>query len=216
MNVNRLGSALFNLLRKLVKRIAYQPARHFERLAFATKSDTSIILNSASFSFHAGHESFKGKLQLGAECMVGCAFIFESDQGAISIGERTFINGGTQLISRTGISIGNDVTIAWGCTIYDHNSHSLSFAERRNDIRRQIDDHKNGKNFIASKDWSTVKSAPIIIQNDAWIGFNVIILSGVTIGEGAIVGAGSVVRENVEPWTIVAGNPAVFLKRIEK
>ena len=47
-----------------------------------------------------------------------------------------------------------------------------------------------------------------------WIGFESVILAGVTIGEGAIVGAKSVVRKDVEPWTVVAGNPAVVIKRL--
>ena len=53
---------------------------------------------------------------------------------------------------------------------------------------------------------------PIIFEDDVWIGANAIILSGVTIGEGAIIGAGSVVTKNVEPYTIFAGNPAKKIK----
>lgn len=51
--------------------------------------------------------------------------------------------------------------------------------------------------FIAHKNWDVVNSKPITICNDAWIGMNCIILKGVTIGEGAIVGAGSVVTKDV-------------------
>ena len=53
----------------------------------------------------------------------------------------------------------------------------------------------------------------VIIGNDVWIGLNTIILSGVTIGDGAIVAAGSVVTKNVEPYAIVGGNPAKLLKK---
>ena len=49
-----------------------------------------------------------------------------------------------------------------------------------------------------------------------WIGFDALILKGVHIGEGAIVGARSVVTSNVEPYTVVAGNPAVIVKRLER
>ena len=55
---------------------------------------------------------------------------------------------------------------------------------------------------------------PIVIKDKAWIGFNSIILKGVTIGEGAIVGAGSVVTKDVPPYTIVAGNPARIVREI--
>lgn len=53
----------------------------------------------------------------------------------------------------------------------------------------------------------------IVIGNDVWIGFGVILLSGVSIGDGAVVGAGSVVSRDVAPYTVVAGNPAVQIKK---
>lgn len=52
----------------------------------------------------------------------------------------------------------------------------------------------------------------IWIGDDVWIGARAIVLPGVTIGEGAVVGAGAVVTKNVEPWTVVGGNPAKFIK----
>jgi len=55
-------------------------------------------------------------------------------------------------------------------------------------------------------------SAPIIIEDQAWIAADVYIGMGVTIGRGAVVGARSSVYKNVEPWTVVGGNPAKFLK----
>lgn len=74
---------------------------------------------------------------------------------------------------------------------------------------------KFNKRLIKYKDWTAVKSRPIVIEDKAWIGFGCTILNGVTIGEGAIIGAHSVVRENVKPWTIVAGNPAIKIKDIK-
>ncbi len=53
----------------------------------------------------------------------------------------------------------------------------------------------------------------VIIGNDVWIGLNTTILSGVTIGDGAIVAAGSIVTKNVEPYAIVGGNPAKVIKK---
>ena len=55
---------------------------------------------------------------------------------------------------------------------------------------------------------------PIVIKNNAWIGAAATILAGVTVGENSIVGAGSIVTKDVPDNTIVAGNPAKFLKRI--
>lgn len=53
---------------------------------------------------------------------------------------------------------------------------------------------------------------PVVIGDDVWIGARVIILPGVTIGEGAVIGAGSVVPRNVEPFAVVAGNPARVIR----
>ena len=151
---------------------------------------------------------------IGDDCIINGRFIFESKEGEISVGNHTYI-GGSTFISRSKIEIGDNVTIAWGCTIYDHNSHSLDYLERRKDIDDQLHDIRNGRNFIANKNWNVVRSAPIKICNDAWIGMNVIVLKGVTIGEGAVVGAGSVVTKDVPAWTVVAGNPAKVIKQIQ-
>lgn len=83
------------------------------------------------------------------------------------------------------------------------------------DIATENADLDAGRNMIASKDWSVVKTAPIHINEKVWIGMNAIILKGVTIGEGAIVGAGSVVTKDVPPWTVVAGNPARVVKKLK-
>lgn len=56
----------------------------------------------------------------------------------------------------------------------------------------------------------TVHYGNIIVENDVWIGSNVIILGGTTIGNGAVIGAGSIIRKDVEPYSIYTGNPAEF------
>ena len=174
---------------------------------------SAILLDSAYFDYRTEEES--KRIFIDEESMIGCNFIFESDSGVIKIGKRTFINAGTNIISINEIEIGDDVTIGWNIYIYDHDSHSLDYRFRKDDIERQREDFYANRNFIFSKDWSTVKSAPVKICNKVWIGFNAIILKGVTIGEGAIVAAGAVVTKDVPAWTVVAGNPATIVKNIE-
>lgn len=60
-----------------------------------------------------------------------------------------------------------------------------------------------------------LKTAPVSIGDGVWIGARAMILPGVTIGEGAVVAAGAVVTKDVEPWTVVGGNPARFIKKRE-
>lgn len=153
-------------------------------------------------------------LIVGENSIVSGIFIFESPEGNVKIGNHSYIGGGT-FISRASIEIGDNVTIAWGGTFYDHDSHSLDYMKRRKDIDDELNDIRNGRCFIANKDWSDVAAKPIRICNDAWIGMNVIILKGVTIGEGAIVGAGSVVTKDVPAWSVAAGNPAKVVKMLK-
>lgn len=152
-------------------------------------------------------------ITIGDRSILNCEAVFETVEGEIHVGNNVFI-GASQLICRSKITIEDYVFIAWGCVIYDHNSHSIDYKERQNDIHQQLLDYESGKNFIESKNWDVVNTKPIKICSNAWIGMNCIILKGVTIGEGAIVGAGSVVTKDVAPWTIVGGNPAELIKEV--
>ena len=173
---------------------------------------SSIVSNSFNIRLDNPRKD-KVYLEIGRDCIVAGNFVFESSEGHVSIGNHSYI-GGSTFISRTSITIGNNITIAWGCTIYDHDSHSLNYMDRRMDIDDELCDIRAGINFIKNKDWGCVNSKPIVINDDVWIGMNCIILKGVTIGEGAIVGAGSVVTKDVPAWTLVAGNPAKVIKEI--
>ena len=131
---------------------------------------------------------------------------FERNNVEIKIGINTFI-GASNLISAEKIDIGDNVLIAWGCTIVDHDSHATAWWERAGDCERWM---------RGEKLWDHVKVSPVRIENHAWIGFNSIILKGVTVGEGAIVAAGSVVTKDVPPYTLVAGNPARPIRELEQ
>lgn len=143
-------------------------------------------------------------VKVGNNSLVEGAILFDRENAAVEIGDRTFI-GNSTLVCSSAISVGSDVLMAWGCTVVDHNSHSIEWEERKNDVTDWI----SGR-----KDWSHVKIAPVKIGDKAWIGFNVIILKGVTIGEGAVVAAGSVVTRDVPPFTVAAGNPARVVREL--
>lgn len=142
------------------------------------------------------------RITIGLRTMVSATISFDRDNAIVTIGDRTFI-GASDIVCASRVTIGDDVLISWGCTIVDHNSHSLVWEERKDDVI----------NWMAGrKDWQNVKVSPVKIGNKAWIGFNSIILKGVSIGEGAIVAAGSVVTKDVPPFTVVAGNPARIVR----
>lgn len=181
------------------------------------KKETEIYLSSGentslrNFKIEIRGKVIQGKrIFVGSNSMLSGTYIFENENGIIKIGNNTFIGGGT-FICIDKINIGDEVMISWGCTIIDNDAHSLVSGERQDDVlawKKGMDENKVGY----YKNWKNVGHAPIIIKNKAWIGFNVIILKGVTIGEGAIIGAGSVVTSNVPDYTIYAGNPAKFIK----
>ena len=105
--------------------------------------------------------------------------------------------------------------ISWGCTIIDTDAHSLNWNHRIKDVldwKKGLTDGKVG----AYKDWSNVTSSNIKIEDKVWIGFNSIILKGVTIGQGAVIAAGSVVTKDVPAFTLVGGNPAKIIKKLEE
>lgn len=146
----------------------------------------------------------RNSLSIGRQTIVETKIVFERQGSSVVIGDRTFIGKGTMTVANN-IFIGSDVMIAWGTCIADHNSHSINFSNRRNDVIDWLQ---------AKKNWDGIICSPVTICDKSWIGFNSIILKGVTIGEGAIIGAGSVVIKDVPPWTIVAGNPARIIRKI--
>lgn len=198
------------MLRYLFNKIFYCPYR-------SVKKDPFVIIGNSilgkTFRINYRVPRKKPSLAVGNKCILLNDNIFESSEGFISIGNNTFINSGTKIISRSTISIGDNVTIAWGCMIYDHDSHSIDYRERINDQHQQLQDWQKG-NFIANKNWDTVNSKPIVIGNNVWLGFDVVVLKGVTIGDGAIIGARSVVTRDIPAWSIAVGNPAKVVKYI--
>jgi maltose O-acetyltransferase len=100
------------------------------------------------------------------------------------------------------VKIGNRVLISHGVNIHDNNSHSLSAARRAEHFQQIL----FGRGHPSVLD--DVPAAPIVIEDDVWVGFNSTILKGVTIGRGAVIGAATVVTKDVEPYAIVVGNPA--------
>lgn len=117
------------------------------------------------------------------------------ETGEIIIGNNVGISN-TCICSMTGVYIDDYVLIGGNCKIYDTDFHSLYPVYR-----------------MAEKDLD-IKSQPIHINKNVFIGSSVIILKGVTIGENAVVGAGSVVTKNIPRNEIWAGNPAKFIKKL--
>ena len=157
--------------------------------------------NRTRLSYYTLTRSGNFQVQVGDESVIHCRFGLDRSDAAISIGSRTYI-GRSHIVAGSKISIGDDVVISWGVNIVDHDSHSMQFRLRRNDVQDLL---------AGTKSWSDIKVAPVIIEDGVWIGFNASVLKGVTVGERSIIAAGSVVTKDVPPATVVAGNPAKVL-----
>jgi acetyltransferase-like isoleucine patch superfamily enzyme len=144
-------------------------------------------------------------LSIGDNSIVNSVIAFDRHSAKVIIGDRCYI-GSSLLVCAAQITLEDDVVISWGVTIVDHDSHAIHWQNRTRDIL----DWGNG-----AKDWDHVNIAPVTIRRRVWIGFNASVLKGVTIGEGAVVAAGSVVTKDVPAYCVVAGNPARVVKQLE-
>ena len=142
------------------------------------------------------------RLSIGDESIIHADISFEERGGEVRIGSRTFIGRSNPVCYRKLI-IGDDVIMSWGVTIVDHDSHSTDWTIRTR--------HETG---VGRKVWDDVAHAPVTITDKVWIGFNVSVLKGVTIEEGAVVGACSVVTRDVPAYSLAAGNPARLIRTL--
>jgi len=116
---------------------------------------------------------------------------FYTDCGKnITVGKNVFINSGCCFQDQGGIEIGDNVLIGHNAVLATAN-HALEPSQNRK-----------------------LNYAPIKICNNVWLGANVTILQGVTVGEWSVVAAGAVVTKDVEPYSIVGGIPAKFIKKV--
>jgi len=118
------------------------------------------------------------------------------DNPELKIGNRTFIGYKCIFSVARLIEIGDDVLIAGGCSLSDYSGHPLDPDKRTAGVQVDPEDVR-----------------PIRIGNKAWLGRGAIILPGVTIGEGAVIGAATVVTKDVPPGHICVGNPGRLLSR---
>jgi acetyltransferase-like isoleucine patch superfamily enzyme len=123
-------------------------------------------------------------------CLVGTVIPIEivSHKGShISIGDHTFVNYGTSITAYQAVKIGRHCLLGHHLFILDRNEHGLTPGEL---------------------------AAPVVIEDNVWIGAHTIILPGVRIGQNAAIGAGSVVTRDVPANCMAVGNPARILRQI--
>ena len=160
----------------------------WEKNNYLKKVKDSLQLSSNSYYGNNFQVEFRNRkkgrtyLAVGDQSIIDGTFIFERESGYVSIGERVHI-GSSTFISISEIRIGNDVTIAWDCVFYDHNSHPVPWDERKQDTIIELQDLRQYGDMIRNKNWDHVISRPIVIKDKAWIGFGGTILESQSVKE---------------------------------
>lgn len=135
--------------------------------------------------------------------LLGC-HLFSSHHGKIELGNNVKIGSSSQILCVDKVVIGDYTAIATDVTIVDNNNHPINPEYR--EFMRTTPHNSDARSWIHSD------HKPIIIGRNCWIGSNVRIQKGVTIGDNSVVAACSVVTKDVPANCIVAGNPAKIVK----
>jgi len=127
----------------------------------------------------------------------------------LSVEKHSYQNGNLKVRGKTKVHIGSYCAFGKNISIMSEN-HDKRFISMQGLFYKSMFGTPHPGNQIFPNPFKT--KGPITIGSDVWIGDNSLILSGVTIGHGAIVAAGSIVTRNVSPYSIVAGSPAKEIK----
>ncbi|MBE5825073.1 MAG: acyltransferase [Butyrivibrio sp.] len=157
----------------------------------------------------------------------GWPYIFRFRGAKIEIGDRVVINSSflsnliglyqpTIIVARYGgkISIGDDVGIS-GSTIYSWDDIDIGARTQIGANTKIVDTDFHSLDYRKRKSSDSVKTKPVHIGSDVFIGMNSIILKGTSIGNGCVVGAGSVVSGEFPDGVLIAGNPARVVRHID-
>jgi acetyltransferase-like isoleucine patch superfamily enzyme len=129
-------------------------------------------------------------------------------RGRVTVGAFTVLNG-TYVICDDRVDIGAHCLLSWGVVITDNwFGESASRAERRSALVKAAEDPLRHAPAVGTP-------RPVVLEDNVWVGFDAVILPGVTLGRGCVVGSRSVVSEDVPAYAIVAGDPARIIRYLE-
>jgi len=168
-------------------------------------AETAYVETTFSFTLFRGERPDAVVIGEGASTYLGTMFDV-GRRGRVTLGAFALVHG-ARIICDAEVTIDDYALISWNVVVMDTYRVSFDVAERRREVARVP--------YLSPRRLETdTPGRPVRIGRGAWIGFDCCILPGVTVGEGAVVGARSVVMTNVEPFTIVAGNPARTIRRL--
>lgn len=168
--------------------------------------DSAYVETSYSFLFFRSQSPLGVKVGAGTSIYLGTMFDVGL-KGEVTFGDYVLMNG-ARIICDSKITIGDHCLISWNVVLMDTYRMPLASAPRRQEL--ELVPRRNPR--IASGEFP---ARPIHIGANVWIGFDVCVLPGVSIGEGSVIGARSVVTADVPPFTVAAGNPARIIRNLE-
>ena len=160
-----------------------------------------------SFSFASFYSKLSEGFALGfASGNYGAGNFWVGPNGKVTVGKYVILNS-TNILCNRQITIGDHCMFAWGTVITDTwldarafnagHRKSLLFELAHSDFRfPEFSEH----------------AKPVIVEDNVWVGFDAVILPGVTLGRGCIVGSRTVISESVPPYAVIVGNPARIVK----
>jgi acetyltransferase-like isoleucine patch superfamily enzyme len=168
-------------------------------------AETAYVETTFSFVLCRSERADAVRIGHGASTYLGTMFDLGT-HARVTLGDYALVHG-ARIIGDAEITIDDYALISWNVVVMDCYRVPVNADERRAVVRRV-------PRLQPRRIESVVPARPVRIGRAVWIGFDSCVLPGVTIGEGAIVGARSVVNSDVEPFTIVAGNPARMVRRL--
>ncbi len=169
--------------------------------------ETAYVETTFSFLLYRSEQMPGVTYGKGSSSYLGTMFDV-GPRGRVSIGEYALMNG-ARIICDEEVVIGDHALISWNVVLMDTYRFSQDTVVRREELRRL----PAGMPHVAT---GAAPARRVVVGPNVWIGFDAVVLPGVTIGEGVVVGAKSVVAHDVPPYTVVAGNPARVVRAIGK
>jgi acetyltransferase-like isoleucine patch superfamily enzyme len=169
--------------------------------------ETAYVETTFSFHLFRSEEPVGVRIGRGVSTYLGTMFDV-GPRGRVSLGEYALVHG-ARIICDAEVEIGDYALISWNVVVMDSYRLPLDPRERRRELERVP---RRQPRYLGA----TMPPRPVRVERNVWIGFDTCVLPGVTIGEGSVVGARSVVAEDVPPYTLVAGNPARFIRRLDR
>lgn len=206
-----LWRVLDPLLLKLRSRLDHLESHHPSQYRAAQTRQLGTFEDEAIVTTRARVQSVAGPahLEVGSFSYIDGEIFLMTPEARCTIGRHCFLGSDSRLWVQQKITIGNFVLIAPRVDIFDNDSHPLDAALRREDAIDQFERKR-------AMSYDHVAAAEVVIEDDVWIGTKSTIMKGVHIGRGAVVAAASVVTRDVEPFTLVGGNPAREIRRLEE